>query len=72
MVSRAFAVASCLSFAALLSAGPSAALELPLPPGICAELHLAWRDDNDNPALEAARDAVRQAAGDIAQGPPPL
>ncbi|HAJ85779.1 MAG TPA: hypothetical protein DCP33_02580, partial [Pseudomonas sp.] len=32
MVSRAFAVASCLSFAALLSAGPSAALELPLPP----------------------------------------
>ena len=32
----------------------------------------AWRDDNDNPALEAARDAVRQAAGDIARGPPPL
>lgn len=41
--------------------------ELPLPAGICAELHLAWRDDNDNPALEAARDAVRQAAGDIAR-----
>jgi hypothetical protein len=32
MPSRAFAVASCLSFAALLSAGTSAALELPLPP----------------------------------------
>jgi L,D-transpeptidase ErfK/SrfK len=32
MLSRAFAVASCLSLAALLSAGQSAALELPLPP----------------------------------------
>ena len=32
MLSRAFAVASCLSLAALLSAGSSAALELPLPP----------------------------------------
>ncbi len=32
MLSRAFAVASCLSLAALLSAGTSAALELPLPP----------------------------------------
>ena len=41
--------------------------ELPLPAGICAELHLAWRDDNDNPTLEAARNAVRQAASDIAR-----
>lgn len=32
MLSRASAVASCVSFAALLLAGPSAALELPLPP----------------------------------------
>lgn len=32
MLSRASAVASCLSLAALLSAGQSAALELPLPP----------------------------------------
>jgi len=40
--------------------------ELSLPAGICAQLHLAWRDDNDNPALEAARNAVRQAASDIA------
>ncbi|RYJ64149.1 LysR family transcriptional regulator [Pseudomonas songnenensis] len=45
--------------------------ELPLPAGICAELHLAWRDDNDNPALEAARDAVRQAAGGRRHCPQP-
>ncbi|MCQ4324030.1 hypothetical protein CXK94_09275 [Stutzerimonas stutzeri] len=32
MLSRASAVASCLSFAALFWAGPGAALELPLPP----------------------------------------
>ncbi|TCD18997.1 hypothetical protein E0D86_18445, partial [Pseudomonas sp. IC_126] len=32
MLSRASVVASCLSFAALLLAGRSAALELPLPP----------------------------------------
>lgn len=32
MLSRASAVASCLSLAALLAAGQSAALELPLPP----------------------------------------
>ncbi len=46
--------------------------ELPLPAGICAELHLAWRDDNDNPTLEAARNAVRQAASDIARGLLPI
>ena len=46
--------------------------ELPLPAGICAQLHLAWRDDNDNPALEAARNAVRQAARDIALDLPPI
>ena len=36
--------------------------DLPLPAGICGELHLAWRDDNDNPALPAVREALRQAA----------
>jgi len=36
--------------------------ELPMPPGVRSELHLVWRDDNDNPALAAVRDAVRQSA----------
>ncbi|SDV03656.1 LysR substrate binding domain-containing protein [Pseudomonas sihuiensis] len=39
--------------------------ELPLPSGVCGELHLVWRDDNDNPALPSMIAAVRQAARDI-------
>jgi len=39
--------------------------DLALPAGICGELHLAWRDDNDNPALPAVLEAVRQAARDL-------
>lgn len=39
--------------------------ELPLPEGISGELHLVWRDDNDNPALPSMIAAVRQAAHDI-------
>jgi DNA-binding transcriptional LysR family regulator len=35
---------------------------LELPSGICSELHLVWRDDNDNPAFAAVRESLRQAA----------
>ncbi|QGZ31250.1 LysR family transcriptional regulator [Stutzerimonas stutzeri] len=38
-----------------------------LPRGVHSELHLAWREDNDNPAVAALRDAVRQSARDAAQ-----
>ncbi|MGE8495911.1 MAG: LysR family transcriptional regulator [Pseudomonas sp.] len=33
-----------------------------LDPGVQSELHLVWRDDNDNPARSLIRDAIRQAA----------
>lgn len=42
---------------------------LELPSGVCSELHLVWRDDNDNPAFTAVREAVRQAARDVQQEP---
>lgn len=41
--------------------------DMPTPPGVRSELHLVWRDDNDNPALEAVRNAVRQSAEETYQ-----
>ncbi|MFL9812835.1 LysR family transcriptional regulator [Stutzerimonas sp. VN223-3] len=38
-----------------------------LPTGVHSELHLAWRDDNDNPAVAALREAVRHSASETAQ-----
>lgn len=40
---------------------------LDLPIGVHSELHLVWRDDNDNPAVAALREAVRHAASEPAQ-----
>lgn len=33
-----------------------------LAPGVQSELHLVWRDDNDNPACQLIREAIRTAA----------
>ncbi|QUE78109.1 LysR family transcriptional regulator [Stutzerimonas stutzeri] len=41
---------------------------LELPSGVYSELHLVWRDDNDNPAVAALREAVRQAVSETTQG----
>lgn len=36
-----------------------------LGPGIQSELHLVWRDDNDNPAFAMMLDTLRQAGGSV-------
>lgn len=33
--------------------------------GVCSELHLVWRDDNDNPALRVLLEAVRQSVDSL-------
>lgn len=38
-----------------------------LPTGVHSELHLVWRDDTDNPAVDAIRDAIRLSAGETPQ-----
>lgn len=38
-----------------------------LPRGVNSELHLVWRDDNDNPAVAALREAVRHSASETTQ-----
>lgn len=40
---------------------------LELPMGVHSELHLVWREDNDNPAVAALRDAVRHSASETTQ-----
>lgn len=39
-----------------------------LGPGIQSELHLVWRDDNDNPAVAMMLDTLRQAGEPCAAG----